>query len=72
MCDRKGIAYDDAMVTYLIRTHYEGRRAFRGCHPRDILDQILNASAYQGVRPVLNESLLDIACKNYFSAIEIQ
>ncbi len=68
-CARVGIAYDDTMVSYLINQHYQGVRGFRACHARDILDQVINASAYFGVKPTLSQQLLDLACKNYFSAM---
>lgn len=69
LSEKYGIPYDESKVDYLIHKHYVGKRPFRGCQPRDILEQILNASAYKGVSPVLTEELLDMACRNYFAAM---
>lgn len=69
-CQRDGIPYEDEMVTYLIENHYRGKRGFRVCHARDILDQVLNSASYINTDPKMTPELLDIACKNYFSAME--
>lgn len=69
LCVKYDIAYDEAKVNHLIQKHYIGKRPFRGCQPRDILEQILNASAYRQSAPVLTEELLDMACRNYFAAM---
>ena len=47
LAPRYNIEYDDAMASYLIDNYFRGKRPFRSCHPRDILEQIVNASAYQ-------------------------
>ncbi|WP_373533337.1 AAA family ATPase [Vampirovibrio sp.] len=69
LCEKYQVAYDDAKVSYLIQNHYVGKRPFRGCQPRDILEQILNAASYQKTQPVLTEAMLDMACRNYFAAM---
>lgn len=69
LCGKYGIPFEDAPVDYLIRRHYVAKRPFRGCQPRDILEQILNTSAYRNEPPRLTETLLDMACRNYFAAM---
>jgi predicted ATPase with chaperone activity len=69
LCEKYKVAYDEAKVNYLIQKHYLGKRPFRGCQPRDILEQILNAAAYQKTAPILTEAMLDMACRNYFAAM---
>lgn len=69
LCEKYGIPYDESRVDYLISRHYHGKRPFRGCQPRDILEQILNTSSYKKVPPVLTEAMLDMACHNYFAAM---
>lgn len=64
------IEYDGAMIDYLISNYYRGQRPFRNCHPRDILEQIVNASAYQRIQPKLTKDLIKLATFNYFAAIE--
>jgi predicted ATPase with chaperone activity len=69
LCVKYDIAFEEAPFNYLIQRHYAGKRPFRGCQPRDILEQILNASSYKRETPQLTESLLDMACQNYFAAM---
>ena len=38
----------------------------RGCHPRDLIDQVLNLCRYQSRDPEITTELLDVACKSYF------
>lgn len=68
-CNKYNIPFDDAMVTYLIENHYRGKRNFRVCHARDILDQVLNSAVFLNTSPRMTEPLLDIACRNYFAAM---
>ncbi|MBA3403999.1 MAG: hypothetical protein H0U13_04805 [Gemmatimonadaceae bacterium] len=38
----------------------------RACHPRDVLDHLLDFARFQQVRPQLSVELLDSACRSYF------
>jgi predicted ATPase with chaperone activity len=68
---KRGLDYDEDMVTYLIQRHYrEKNRPFRACQARDLIDQVVHTCAYQGIPPALTPSLLDLACHNYFTAME--
>ena len=69
LCPKYGVVYDEAKLDYLIQRHYHGKRPFRGCQPRDILEQIANVSKYKHLAPVMTEELLDMACQNYFAAM---
>jgi predicted ATPase with chaperone activity len=66
---RIGVTYDDAAVTYLVERHYRGKRPFRACQARDLMQQIVNSCSYRRVKPEMTEALLDEACRNYFSAM---
>jgi len=66
-CKRKGVAYDPVIIEYLVRRYYEPRGLeMRGCHPRDILEQVVDICRYQNKPLVITRELLDQACKNYF------
>ena len=66
-CSGHGIAFDPAMVEHLRREHYVPRRIeMRGCHPRDLIDQVLNLCRYQNRDPEITTELLDVACRSYF------
>ncbi len=70
MAPQYNIEYDDTMASYLIDHYFRGKRPFRSCHPRDILEQIVNVSAYLRKRPRLTKGLINLAAFNYFAAME--
>lgn len=71
-CDKYGIPFDEEMFQYLLDNHYKGRRPFRACHPRDILDQVINYSVYKEMEPRMTPETLDEACRNYFAAMRME
>lgn len=55
---------------YLMQKHFLGHnRNLRACHPRDILDQIIDIATYLGIRPAVSKQLIDAACESYFAEI---
>ena len=66
-CERAGIDYSHAAVTHLL-DHWYARhdRELRGCHPRDIIEAIVDSAAYDGSRPQLTPATIDEACATYF------
>ena len=67
ICNGHGLAFDPAMVEHLHREHYVPRRIeMRGCHPRDLIDQVVNLCRYQNREPEVTTELLDAACRSYF------
>jgi hypothetical protein len=66
-CEARGIAYDARGVEYVFREVY-GRRGIppRSCHPRDILDHLVDVAHYLEVPPELTAELLERACAAYF------
>ncbi len=66
-CGKKGVAWDPAMVDYLINTHYQPHgRPFNCCEPRDLLDQVIDLGAYRGGTPHMTQEILDRVAANYF------
>jgi hypothetical protein len=66
-CQRRQLPFHQVMVAYLQRRHYKpAQRPFRGCHPRDLLDQVTALCRYRGMSPVITRELLDRACAAYF------
>ena len=66
-CEAKGIEFNDAAVVYILSEYY-GKRGLdiASCHPRDILDQLIDIARYLNVRPMLAKDLIDLACNSYF------
>jgi predicted ATPase with chaperone activity len=69
-CQRVGVPYNEEAVNYLIETQYRsGRRNMRCCHPRDVIDQVVNLCKFLGAEPRLTREYLDHACNVYFAAM---
>jgi predicted ATPase with chaperone activity len=61
-------AIDQPAVDYLIEHHYRGAgRAFRCCHPRDLLLQVRNYCTYNDLKLELKPEYFDFAVGNYFT-----
>jgi len=70
MCAARGVPYDDRGLAYLIQEHYlKHNRSRRACHPRDLLDQLIDTARYTNVPPTLSKDLIDRACEAYFVEI---
>jgi hypothetical protein len=66
-CRRRNLAFDPVMVEYLNRKYYQPRKLqMRACHPRDLLEQVVDICRYQDREPVITRELLDAACGSYF------
>jgi hypothetical protein len=66
-CRRRQLTFDPVVIEYMIRRYYEPRGIdMRACHPRDIVEQVVDMSRYQGREPSLSRDLIDAACRSYF------
>jgi hypothetical protein len=67
VCRKRGLAFDAVMVEYLFRTYYQPRKLqMRACHPRDLVEQVVDRCRYQQRTPAITRDLLDAACASYF------
>lgn len=66
VCEAKGVPYDFSAVEFLL--DYYGRRGIepRNCHPRDLVDQVIDIAEYLEQPPTLSRELLEAACESYF------
>jgi hypothetical protein len=66
-CRKRSLPFDPVMVEYLNRKYYQPRRLqMRACHPRDLIEQVVDMCRYQNKEPVITRELLDAACSSYF------
>ncbi len=67
VCESNGIEFKEDVFKYLINEYYKklGVKP-NACHPRDIIDQIIDTAHYYGVAPVLTKEGIDAAWKSYF------
>ena len=70
VCASRGVPYDDRGLAYLIQEHYLKRnRPKRACHPRDLVDQLVDTARYLNTKPALTKELIDRAAEAYFVEI---
>jgi predicted ATPase with chaperone activity len=66
-CDRMGMRFDRQVVDTLLDTYYKPRGlALRGCHPRDLLNQLVSIADYLDAPRHMTLELLEMACAAYF------
>jgi hypothetical protein len=67
VCAHYGVEFDREAVDYLLSEHYAAtQRPLSTCQPRDLLEQILDYSRFNGLTPRLTRENLDRACRTYF------
>jgi len=67
------VSYAEGLIDYLIETHYTGcARPMRRCHPRDLIDHVMNFCEYHEQPQRLEEDKIDHAVANYFTALSGQ
>lgn len=70
VCKQHGIQFDRDVFVYLIREYYyRTGRPMRACHPRDLIEQLLDFAAYRDQPPVLTRELIDSAARSYFAEL---
>jgi hypothetical protein len=71
VCSDKGVTYTDEGAQYLVRMYAENAaRQPKACHPRDIVDLLLDITRFYGKEPVLAPEWLELACTSYFVELE--
>ena len=66
-CERRHIPYDGNAVVYLMEHKYRALGVEpRACHPRDLLDIIVDEANFRRIPPMLTPELLDLAWASYF------
>lgn len=67
VCADNKIAFDPEVFAYLLKHYYHRLGVkFNACHPRDILDHIIDRSRYYNRPPELTREALDAAWEDYF------
>ena len=68
-CDQHHLEFDPEAVEYLLGRYYDdGQRPLTACHPRDLLEQVLDYCRFHQLAPRLTPENLDRACLSYFVA----
>jgi predicted ATPase with chaperone activity len=66
-CKIRNIPFDENGLGFLLNEYYiKPDKPVRACHPRDLLDEIVDIARYKGIAPVLSQDLIRMACRAYF------
>jgi hypothetical protein len=69
-CHERGIKFEKTAFIHLLREYYFSiGRPLKACHPRDLLDQLVDFATYRGKPPVMNVELIDLAARSYFAEL---
>lgn len=67
-CTARSFKFDEEAYAYLLNEYYiRMNRPMRGCHPRDLLKQMITFANYRGDPPVMTKKLVDQAALSYFA-----
>jgi MoxR-like ATPase len=67
ICKAKNVPYSDEGLRYLLESEYGKRNLeLRACHPRDLIDQLIDIARFTRTQPTMSRELLSAACKSYF------
>jgi predicted ATPase with chaperone activity len=67
VCADRNVPFSEEGLRYLLQEYYIKPDApMRACHPRDLVDEIIDIARYRRVEPELTKDLIDRACKSYF------
>ncbi len=66
-CADRGMLFEDATYHHLLQEYYYVTgRSLKACHPRDLLDQVIDFSNYHRVTPKMTDEMIDRAARSYF------
>jgi adenylate kinase family enzyme len=66
-CKDRDVPYNEEGLVYVIKEYYQKRHIEpRACHPRDLLDEIIDIARYLDIAPEMSVELLEQACESYF------
>jgi hypothetical protein len=66
-CQHYRLKFDEEVVHKIIQQYYvQGSRPLRACHPRDLLEKLLDRANFLERTPQVTYENLDLACQTYF------
>ncbi|MGH2379290.1 MAG: ATP-binding protein [Candidatus Limnocylindria bacterium] len=69
LCARKGIAYHADATSQILAFYRTRGIPLRSCHPRDILEQVVDTARFLQRQPALEPDLIEMACESYFVSL---
>jgi SpoVK/Ycf46/Vps4 family AAA+-type ATPase len=66
-CQDTNVPYNEEGLIFVLKEYYQKRHIEpRACHPRDILEELVDIARYMDVPPKMSIELLEQACESYF------
>jgi predicted ATPase with chaperone activity len=67
VCDDYKVRFEEDAAAHLLERHYKSiGREPRACHPRDIVELLLDITRFYNEEPKLSPEWIDLACASYF------
>jgi hypothetical protein len=67
VCQNYKIPFDQNIIQAMVERYYvQGHRPFRACHPRDLIENLIDRARAFAQEPRLTGQNLDLACQSYF------
>jgi predicted ATPase with chaperone activity len=67
VCARYDLRFDQKIVQEIMeRVYRQASRPLRACHPRDLIEKLIDRARFRGEKPELNSQGLHLACQTYF------
>lgn len=67
VCEQHGLNFDQNIIQEMVEYYYVPvSRPFRACHPRDLIENLIDNARSLGQVPQLTCRELDLACRSYF------
>jgi predicted ATPase with chaperone activity len=71
VCAERDVEYSEEGARHLLSFHYERQgRDYKACHPRDLVELLMDMTRFYGEEPKLTAEWLDLACPSYFVKLE--
>src|SRR5687767_4247163 len=70
MCNRKGIEFRAEALAQILAYYKAKKIDMRSCHPRDIIEQLIDTARFLGRPAQLTPDLIDMACESYFVSLD--
>jgi len=70
LCARKSIEYKAEAISQILAYYRKKGLELRSCHPRDILEQVIDTARFLERPPALEPDLIDMACESYFVTLD--
>ncbi len=67
VCADRDVQFSEEGLRYLLQEYYvKPKNPMRACHPRDLVEEIMDIARYKNVQPELTKEMIDLACEAYF------